>query len=280
MDCIACPSNIYNYFKHLIITFQYELEVPLVITDISQILNLTSKKIILFGSQGLTYIDNYQNFLSNNKIYLYNTEQLPSGKWDYIINSNIEEWWDYSLVNISYLQNKLFNKPMKHLPFCYSPILELPLKHLNRNSITFFGTHHPRRQDICNNFHNALYKYNILVNYNTSGNLMNESYDEFVKENMVYLNIHYYIPSILEIVRITPLLSQGHLVISERSNDEYLDRLFSPYIVWIEDLYLPDGSINVPYLLYIINNHDNNKLRETFKKLNFKNILTSNTTLT
>jgi hypothetical protein len=108
---------------------------------------------------------------------------------------------------------------------------------------------------------------------------MNESYDEFVKENMVYLNIHYYIPSILEIVRITPLLSQGHLVISERSNDEYLDRLFSPYIVWIEHLYLPDGSINVPYLLYIINNHDNNKLRESFKKLNFKNILTSNTTL-
>ena len=273
MDCIACPSNIYNYFKHLIITFQHELKIPYIITNISEILNLQSKKIILFGAQGLTHISEYNNFLTSNKIYLYNTEQLPSGKWDYIINNNIEEWWDYSLVNINYLHS--FNKIKKHIPFCYSSILELPLKYLDKNTITFFGTHHERRYSICNKLHDALYKYNILVNYNTSGNLMNNEYDEYVKSNMVYLNIHYYTPSILEIVRIVPLLCQGHLVISERSNDEYLDKLFSPYLVWLDDLYLQDGTFNVPYLLYIINNHDNNKLKESFKQLNFNNQLHS-----
>jgi len=283
MDCIVCPSRLYNYFHHLIITFQHELKINSIITDTSQINTLKSKKIILFGAQGLINNLNYSEFLASNKVYLYNTEQLPSTRWDYIINNSIgiEEWWDYSLVNITYLKDKKFSIPtekVKHIPFCYSSILEIPLveqPQLVKNVITFFGAHHQRRYDTCITFQNALSNHNIIINYDTSDKLHNTNYNNFVKRNMIYLNIHYYVPSILEIVRIVPLLCQGHLVISERSDDENLDILFSPYLVWLDELYNTDGSINIPKLLNIINNHDNNKLKEQFKSLHFKDILDS-----
>jgi hypothetical protein len=235
-------------------------------------LKLMNKKVILFGAQELCKYREYSSFLLFNDVYLYNTEQLQSKAWDYMIYTSLKvrEWWDYSLTNIEYLQGNNFPVKTKHIYFGYSEVLEVPLsKDLNKTSITFFGTHHERRYDLCNTLQNKL--TNIEVKYNTSGNLYKEVYDDYISRNMIYLNIHYYVPSILEIVRIVPLLCQGHLVITEKSNDKNLDTLFEPYVIWFEDI-----IDNISLLEDKIKNHDNKKLKDKFKtELNFKKLLES-----
>ncbi len=269
---IVCPERIKEVFRHLILSFQYELKIHCIIYDIQDIFKTVNKKVILFGAQELCKYQDYSAFLLFNEIYLYNTEQLQSTVWDYMIyhSLKVKEWWDYSLVNINYLKNNNLPIKIKHIFFGYSEALEVPLnKVLNKSTITFFGTHHERRYQICNTLQNKL--TNIEVKYNTSGNLYKEVYNDYISKNMVYLNIHYYIPSILEIVRIVPLLCQGHLVITEKSNDEHLDKLFEPYVIWLEDI-----IENIPLLEDKIKNHDNEKLKEKFKnELNFKDLLKS-----
>lgn len=269
---IVCPERIKEVFRHLIISFQYELKISSSLYDIKDIFKLMNKKVILFGAQELCKYHEYSSFLLFNDVYLYNTEQLQSKSWDYMVYTSLKvrEWWDYSLTNIEYLKQHNFPVKTKHIYFCYSEVLEVPLnKELNKSSITFFGTHHERRYNLCNTLQNNF--SNIEVKYNTSGNLYKEVYDDYISRNMIYLNIHYYVPSILEIVRIVPLLCQGHLVITEKSDDKNLDNLFEPYVVWFEDI-----INNISLLEDKIKNHDNQKLKDKFKnELNFKNLLKS-----
>jgi len=270
---IVCPQRIVDVFRHLIISFQEELDIPEnIVIENSHIFSLKNQTIILFGAQELCKFKEYIPFLRQNNVYLYNTEQLPSTIWDYMIDMSkdyIKEWWDYSTVNINYLKDKL-NKPTKHMYFCYSKALNLyPLYPLDKSVITFFGTHSQRRWDICSEFYEKLKPYDVSLKYNSSGKLINNIYDDYISRHCIYFNVHYYVPSILEIVRIVPLLSQGHLVISEHSNDEELDNLFSPYIIWYEDI-----RDNIPLLIEKIKTHDNEKLKNEFKlNLNFNKIL-------
>lgn len=264
---IVCPDRIKDVFRHLILAFQYELKISSILYDVNNIFKLINKKIILFGAQELCKYHEYSSFLLFNDVFLYNTEQLQSKVWDYMVYSSlkVKEWWDYSRINIEYLEtNNFFN--VKHIPFSYSKVLEVPLHEvLNKSTITFFGTHHPRRWDICNNLQKIL---DLEVKYNTSGNLIKEVYDDYISKNCIYLNIHYYVPSILEVVRLVPLLCQGHLVISEKSDDQYLNNMFSPYVIWLEDIK------DKEWLMDKIEKHDNKELKERFKILKLKDYLT------
>ena len=69
-----------------------------------------NKKVILFGAQELCKYREYSSFLLFNDIYLYNTEQLQSSSWDYMIYGSlkVKEWWDYSLKNIDYLKQNIY----------------------------------------------------------------------------------------------------------------------------------------------------------------------------
>ena len=269
---IVCPDRIKDVFRHLILSFKHELQITSIVYDINDIFKLINKKVILFGAQELCKYHEYITFLLFNDVYLYNTEQLQSRSWDYMIyrSLKIKEWWDYSIINIEYLKQNNFPVKSEHIYFGYSEALEVPLSNsLNKSTITFFGTHHERRYNLCNELQNKL--TGIEVKYNTSGNLYKEVYDDYISRNMIYLNIHYYVPSILEIVRIVPLLCQGHLVITEKSNDEHLNNLFEPYVIWLENV-----INNIPLLEDKIKNHDNKKLKDKFKnELNFKNLLKS-----
>ncbi len=269
---IVCPQRIFDVFRHIIISFQEELDIENLIIDNQHIFSLKNQHIILFGAQELCKFPEYISFLRHNNVYLYNTEQLPSNNWDYMVNvskDSIKEWWDYSNINIDYLKDKL-NKPVKHIYFGYSRALEIsPILPLKKDTITFFGTHNERRWNICSEFYEKLKPYNINLKYNASGKLINEVYDDYISRHSIFFNVHYYTPSILEIVRIVPLLSQGHLVISEHSDDKELDDLFSPYIIWYEDI-----RDNIPLLIHKIQIHDNNKLKNEFKSnLSFNQVL-------
>ena len=268
MSVVVCPERIVTVFRHLIKVFCYELNISRIETDVNVILSLRDEKVILFGAQELCKYYGYSMFLKSNSVYLYNTEQLQSGVWDYFINLScgVKEWWDYSNVNISYLTR--FNYTCKHVPFLYSKALELDLsERLNKDKITFFGTHHPRREEICNRLRNM----EIDVEYNISGTLVDKEYDDYIRENGVYVNIHYYTPSILEIVRITPLLSQGHFVISERSDDKELDALFGDCVVWLDDIFTKGKE----WLSSKIREHNNKEMKEKFSRIeiNLKNLI-------
>jgi hypothetical protein len=91
-------------------------------------------------------------------------------------------------------------------------------------------------------------------------NKYNEEYDEMITTYGVYLNLHFYDPSILEIVRLVPLLAQGHLVISEKSADQHLDQMFAPFVVWLDEIQ------DYKHLKEIIQQHDPIELQQRFQQ--------------
>jgi hypothetical protein len=303
---LCCYSDIFYFFEHIIKAFQYEfnqLNISCEIcTDINIFLNRdncnNNSYYILFGGQNICQHPNFNSFLKNNKVIIYNTEQLQSMRWDYFIHSVVEncyEWWDYSNLNIRYLTNKIGRNKLanglkiKHIYFGYSKCLELlsvddfdsnltKTQKLNKDKILFFGTYHERRREICEKLNSKLINCsnngsnNLTVEFDVSHTIKGEKYNQIVSANMIYLNLHFYIPSILEIVRIVPLLCQGHLVITERSDDKEMDELFSPYVIWLDEV-----IDDIDYLKKVIENHDNNRCKEKFsKEINFREILVKN----
>ena len=86
---IVCPDRIKDVFRHLILSFKYELKITSVLYDINDIFKLMNKKVILFGAQELCKYREYSSFLLFNDVCLYNTEQLQSKSWDYIIYTSL-----------------------------------------------------------------------------------------------------------------------------------------------------------------------------------------------
>jgi hypothetical protein len=284
MIYICCYNKVIHYFIHIIDCILYELNLLnkscSFSSNLDEFLLFSNKTIILFGGHNILYNSNFSSFLKNNNVYIFNTEQLQSQKWNYFIEgvkNDIAGWIDYSNLNLRYLKQFGLSKDkrVKHIYFGYSKCLSLikDNSNLNKTNIIFYGCHHDRRKQICDKLNVKLKEkgLNLNVIYDTSNSIVGDKYNNVINENMIYLNIHYYIPSILEIVRIVPLLSNGHLVITERSDDKEMDELFSPYVVWLDDV-----INNIEYLNEIINKHDNKKLQKAFSenvKFNIKNLV-------
>lgn len=255
---ILCPSNIHRYFHHVIHLFQHELKIKdTIIQEPMMLFRRKNQNLIVFGIQELCKYDGYDTFLRHNRIIVYNTEQLPSNRWNYMISTRIHEWWDYSYMNIEYLKRYGYTVPTKLIFPSYSECMRLPLNlPLDRQKITLFGTYHIRRKEWCQRLQSMLPEFEIV--YKQDG-VFYQKYNEFVSSHMIYLNIHYYEPSILEVVRIFPLLCQGHLVFSERSDDKHLDDIYSPHLVWLDD------GITAEQIRTKILNHDNETCRKAFE---------------
>jgi len=253
MIYIICPNDTYKYFKHIIIALNFELnnedlQSKVILTHSFDEINMIKDSVLIFfGFQRFALnstsaegaIDpsgSFVKMLMDNKSILYNFEQLQSGNWNYLLpfTKYLYQWWDYSNINIAYLKSHCENAVVRHIPFGYSKSLELATTVAqSSNVITLFGTFHQRRHNLCNHLRQYI-SIPIVEFYNNQ--LFDKDYDDYIVKNKLYLNIHYYIPSILEIVRIVPLLSQGCLVISERSDDKELDEMFSPFILWLDEV--------------------------------------------
>jgi len=272
MIFLVCPQDTFKYFKHVIISLSYELineDLQAELLSIDTLQEIQTKRndiLIFFGFQRFlrdTPSENVMNIFANNYTIVYNFEQLQSGNWDYLLKiiPFINQWWDYSLINIEYIKKKSISCIFKYIPFGYSKILEMPLSDdLDDKTLTLFGTYHPRRENLCRQLQSILPTHTVVFNHSDS--LFYQDYDTFVCSHSLYLNFHYYTPSILEIVRLVPLLTQGHLVISERSDDLNLDKLFEPYVIWLD-------QVNTEK----INTHNSSLLRDQFKTLSFYKFL-------
>lgn len=135
---------------------------------------------------------------------------------------NATQVWDYSLSNIKYLKKHYNLTNLYHLPIYYTPYLDTMKYHMEERpiDILFYGSINSRREKILKELEKK-YKVGIYVN-----NLWDKDRDDMIKKSKIVVNIHYYDNAILELHRISYLLSNKCLVISEIGRDSNdLDRI-------------------------------------------------------
>jgi hypothetical protein len=278
MIVIYCSND--PYFYLIINALKYELS-ELLGYDVKYIQSLsdlnTSDIVICFGFQQMIQtIPNIDEFCKKYKIIIYNTEQLQTPEWTNMIHYmiNAVEIWDYSMRNINILANKnIFN--VRYVPFGYSTAYELinnpdDISRYNKY-LTFIGTRNNRRQNILNKL-SKQYPVDIY-GFDNNKIVFYDNYTKLVESNGIYINIHFYIPSILEIVRLVPLICNKCCIITENSNDPVLDKTFAEYVQWI--------NIESDYeeqLRNIMKNAKNiaDESYNKFKNYKYSDILTNN----
>ena len=193
---------------------------------------LNKNIIIIFGFHDICSNNNVLNYIKNFKTIVYNSEQLHVRSWSKYLNSltNIDYIWDYSINNIKLLNDNGINNTT-HVPLGYSDgFLIKNINEIRKNDkIIFIGTGNGRRYKIFEKINNL--GEPLEFHTNTWGN----KYDECVKNNNLFINIHYYPNPILELFRIVPLLCNGCSVLSEYSYDKNLDIMYEKYVGFIED---------------------------------------------
>lgn len=140
---------------------------------------------------------------------------------------NALQIWDYSLVNYQNLR-KLGFKNIKYVPMQYMKTVDrfhsvepFPEKDID---VFFFGSLNDRRSQLINELKN--HGLNVVIGNNTWG----EDREQLISRSKLVLNIHYFQNAILETVRLSYLLSNNCIVISETSQDPILDRWHSKYV--------------------------------------------------
>lgn len=274
MILLSCPQYCHNVFQQLIGVLRDELRQHLhydanfmITEDLLKLPGIRYTTIILFGSQhveNLNYIKTFCEYL-----IIYNLEQLHFEKWRDMIdswrNENVDEIWDYSQVNLNFIELEypdILPKTRKiHLG--YSPFFNIsPLSIIDRR-LAFIGNTSPHR-------------FNILSKLNIPYKVYNQhyygDYNHVVSEHGAFLNIHFQIPAILEVARILPLVCNRKRVFSEASQDTELDEMFKGLV----DFY-DDESITCITEANLLEWEENTKDRfEEFKtKYSFHNILRS-----
>jgi hypothetical protein len=128
MIIIYCPKSVYGVFYLQIAALKHELSCifgyEIQHTDDFELIN---KKdiIICFGYQIIASKLNIQNTLSKYNIIIYNTEQLHTKNWNFLIYymEDVLEIWDYSKKNIKILlEHGIYN--VRYVPFGYSAAYE------------------------------------------------------------------------------------------------------------------------------------------------------------
>ena len=172
--------------------------------------------------------------------------------------------WDYSMVNIKNLKKiaDLKNCTFKYVPVSYMPHLDIaPKTSIKDIDVLFFGVMNDRRYHV----HDSLVKAGLNVHF-ADYNLWGAQRTELVNRSKICLNIHYYTNPILETVRISYLLAKKAFVISEKSNDAILDKIYSSTVVFTDY-----NNIVTKCIEYINNpsalNDFANKAYETFKQM-------------
>lgn len=123
---------------------------------------------------------------------------------------------DYSRDNIKYLNN-YYNIPnILYFPLNYSKYLD-NVKKINENKkdidILFLGTINDRRKYILEKLKK---KYIVVIG---SNNLWKEERDSIISRSKIIINIQYYENGLLEMVRLSYLLSVGAFIISEKGRE-------------------------------------------------------------
>lgn len=164
------------------------------------------------------------------KFIVYNFEQLTTDrKWDYSFFLKCKKALlilDYSLQNI-----KIFDQrdiTAYHLPFGWCSVMEPSYNLKNKNiDLVFLGTLNKNRLNVITDVSLRNSKANIYIHNKCFKN----DFEKVTCSSKVGMNIHYYDGNtILELTRIIPLICAGVIVVSERSNDIFYDKIFNKVI--------------------------------------------------
>ncbi len=123
-----------------------------------------------------------------------------------------EEVWDYSRANASFLETK--GIPVRYVPVGYHSVLQRIQRHPEPDiDILFYGSVNDRRRRVLEKLSAA--GLNVQVAYGVYG----ERRDALISRAKLVLNIHHYETQIFESVRVSYLLNNGCLVVSEDSRE-------------------------------------------------------------
>lgn len=201
-------------------------------------------------SSKINYEDNncYILFIVNSlekfpkKYIVYNFEQLITNRmWDKSFYKKLQNAlyvWDYSLENVNHL--KKYEIEAIHVPLGYCPSFEFE-KNKNRNiDILFLGTMNNYRLLNLLDITLKTKLKNEFAKLICEENCFGKKYEDYIGRSKIGLNMHFYNgPTILEVTRIIPMVINGCLVISEKSNDEYYDKMLKDIVIFskIENFY-------------------------------------------
>ena len=143
--------------------------------------------------------------------------------------SNALYIWDYSNENIKYLNSefKLYNTI--YVPLRYSIVMDGAPKLTDNNKdidVLFMGSVNDRRKKILDNLSK---KYVVHI---ASNNLWDRERDLLVSRSKIVLNIQFYDNGILELARISYLLSNCSFIISEKGREDKLISEMENFLVF------------------------------------------------
>ena len=136
--------------------------------------------------------------------------------------------WDYSLENITFLKKKYNLENMIYVPLQYSDSMRLckNIKEIDKTiDVLFLGSLSNRRNFILDTL-KAKYKVHIARN-----NLWNTDRDNLVSKSKIIVNMQYYDNGILEMPRISYLLSNNCFIVSESGRETKLAKDMQKYMI-------------------------------------------------
>jgi len=219
-----------------------------VVKDRSEIGNSETLYIIFNAHQEITPIPD------NLKYVIFNYEQAGSNyiKYPEYITKMKKgvALFDYSYYNKDILE-KLTGREVDVIPFSYHKSLTVLEPNINNKEdvdVLFYGCMNANRKIYADILKNTKYNVKFVTNYTLFGDMLHAEW----KKTKIVLNLHYYTkPSVLELSRILPLISNHKLVFSERSDDVSADKRFEEMVVFITpetiiaelDKYLGDDNL-------------------------------------
>lgn len=175
-------------------------------------------QVIVIGAHLLPRLPNWQNALPPGTI-IYNTEHTASD-WitgDYLTLMRAHTVWDYSSDNAKAVA-VLLGKPVQYVPFGYMPCLANVVQTVTKDiDVLFYGSMNDRRHAVLEKL--TAMGLKVKVTFGVYGLAL----DDLIARAKVVLNIHFYLPGRLEILRVGYLMANQQAVLSERNEGEGLD---------------------------------------------------------
>jgi hypothetical protein len=159
----------------------------------------------------------YDDALEPLQYIPYQLEQLSETSWNTfpdkrkMILSHAYDVWDYSPENIAFLKSR--GIVARHVPVGYHESLEqIPQRGEKDIDVLFYGSTCERRRIVLD-----LLSQNTGITVRSLFDVYGKERDECIARSRIILNIHYYDAQILEAIRISYLLNNRCLVVSEFS---------------------------------------------------------------
>lgn len=178
---------------------------------------IISARNILLGSHQIAD----WTIIPDNSI-IYNLEQLGSTSL-YLTDSYLDKLkkytvWDYSARNIEWLESNGINRDARLLPIGYAPTLERVRKQAEPDiDVLFYGWMNERRNHVVTQLRSL--GLHVVALSNSFG----AELDAYIARSKIIVNIHFYETKIFECVRVSYLLINGKVVVSEIDDDTEID---------------------------------------------------------